>query len=174
MRQQFGRLTLAVLLAGTFLAGSAFAAMAGHPGEGDKPGPGMERMDANKDGKIDREDFVARHKEMFARMDQNGDGTVTPEEMRAAHEKMREEHRRRMEEQMFTRLDANGDGILSQDELVARGEKAFAELDGNGDGVIGKDEMRHHMMERMRPRRHHGMHPGGDGDDGGEDEGGER
>ena len=173
MRQHFGGPILVALLAGTFFAGSAVTAVAAHPEEGGEPGPGMERMDVNKDGKIDRADFVARHKEMFARMDQNGDGTVTLDEMRAAHEKMREERRRRMEERMFGRLDANGDGKLNEEELVARGEKAFAELDENGDGVISRKELRHRMMDRMRERRHHGMQPGGHGDGGGEDEGGE-
>lgn len=46
---------------------------------------GHGKMDANGDGEITRDEFMAPHAEMFARMDKNGDGKVTTEEMQAMH-----------------------------------------------------------------------------------------
>lgn len=48
-------------------------------------GGGPGKMDANGDGEITREEFMAPHGEMFSRMDKNGDGKVTAEEMQAMH-----------------------------------------------------------------------------------------
>ena len=37
---------------------------------------GMQRMDANEDGEISKDEFVRAHEEMFAAMDQDGDGAL--------------------------------------------------------------------------------------------------
>ncbi|RMD89249.1 MAG: EF-hand domain-containing protein [Alphaproteobacteria bacterium] len=175
MRQHIKRPPIALLLAASALALSAGVAVAAHPEDDGGKHPGMERMDANKDGKIDRGDFIARHKEMFSRLDLDGNGTVTPKEMHAAHEKMRAEREKRREAEMFSRLDSDGDGKISESELVARGEKAFADLDDDGDGVLSREELRHGMMDRMMQRRHMRMRHRGFHDDGGpEDDGGGR
>ena len=36
----------------------------------------MQRMDANEDGEISKDEFVRSHEEMFATMDQDGDGAL--------------------------------------------------------------------------------------------------
>lgn len=54
----------------------------------------MARMaDANQDGAISRDEFLAAQGKHFAMMDANKDGTVTPEERQAARAKMREHMR---------------------------------------------------------------------------------
>lgn len=50
---------------------------------------GMERMDADKDGKVSRAEFAAAHEgkeDKFAGHDANGDGYIDAAEMKAHHE----------------------------------------------------------------------------------------
>ncbi|MGK2950798.1 MAG: HvfA family oxazolone/thioamide-modified RiPP metallophore [Thiobacillus sp.] len=42
---------------------------------------GMSMMDANKDGKISKEEFTKHHEAMFATMDANKDGSISKDEM---------------------------------------------------------------------------------------------
>jgi EF hand len=54
----------------------------------------MARMaDANKDGAVTRDEFLAAQGRHFAMMDANKDGTVTAEERKAGRAKMREHMR---------------------------------------------------------------------------------
>ena len=45
----------------------------------------MERMDANGDGKVTREEFMQGHDAMFDAMDTNGDGVIDAEERSGHH-----------------------------------------------------------------------------------------
>lgn len=63
-------------------------AQAGKMGEGKCGGMkagegrcGMTMMDANKDGKISKEEFTKHHEAMFATMDANKDGSISKDEM---------------------------------------------------------------------------------------------
>ena len=61
-------------------------------GHGGKHGGGMMMLkmaDANKDGAVTRDEFLAAHAQHFAMMDTNHDGQVTQPERKAAREKMR-------------------------------------------------------------------------------------
>ncbi len=67
-----------------------------HMGRGHHRGPGMAMMggrgaDANKDGTLTRDEFMARPIAMFDKADTNRDGTVTAAEMKAARDAMRVE-----------------------------------------------------------------------------------
>ena len=58
------------------------------------PGGMMGRMaDANKDGAVSRDEFLAAQGKHFEMMDADKDGTVTAEERRGARAKMREHMR---------------------------------------------------------------------------------
>ena len=68
--------------------------MGRHGGGMGGPGGMMARMaDANKDGAVSRDEFLAAHGKHFAMMDANKDGTVTAEERKAGRAKMREHMR---------------------------------------------------------------------------------
>ncbi len=54
----------------------------------------MEKVDANKDGKISKDEFLAAHAAKFDEMDTNKDGFLSEEERKAK----REEHRSRMKD----------------------------------------------------------------------------
>ncbi|MBA3596340.1 MAG: hypothetical protein H0W40_03050 [Methylibium sp.] len=54
------------------------------PAQDKAPGPahkGHEGMDANKDGKLSRDEFVRHHEEMYDRMKKGPDGQVNMKEM---------------------------------------------------------------------------------------------
>lgn len=56
----------------------------------------FEESDTNKDGAIDQEEFLARHKEKFKEIDADGDGKLSADEFKAHGDKMRgkmKEHR---------------------------------------------------------------------------------
>ena len=67
----------------------ATAAFAEHH-EGDYKGKKMEKVDTNGDGLVSKEEFLAKHEEMFNKMDADGNGSLTPEEMKEARGKMKE------------------------------------------------------------------------------------
>ena len=45
---------------------------------------GMSMMDADKDGKVTKEEFMAAHEKIFAAKDKNGDGVLDAAELKAA------------------------------------------------------------------------------------------
>ncbi|MEQ1617840.1 MAG: hypothetical protein ABL883_05805 [Terricaulis sp.] len=96
---------------------------------------GWADADANNDGAISRDEFLARPTRMFAMLDANNDGSISAEEqaqMHARHEERREAHGRR--------LDADGDHELSREEFSAAGANLFGRLDANGDGRVTREE----------------------------------
>jgi Ca2+-binding EF-hand superfamily protein len=164
------------MLAGAGVAGAALAAglaLAAHaqpgPGHGDHMfmmmHHGMEAMDANKDGVVTRDEFLAHPSQMFDRLDANHDGKVTRDELAAMHEHMIQVCRQQgpaeaaphdipcpgmgpggpgmhmMMMRHMEGLDVNHDGRISFDELQEPLRKHFTALDRNNNGFIDKDEL---------------------------------
>lgn len=63
-------------------------------------------LDTDKDGKISRQEYLARQSEAFSKADANGDGFLTTEEMTAQREKRRTEAAARHEARRAGRADA--------------------------------------------------------------------
>lgn len=63
-------------------------------------GPMFQKMDANNDGSVTRDEFMALHMEKFDAMDADDDGTISGEEMRTAQQKRREAMRTFQEQRM--------------------------------------------------------------------------
>jgi len=57
-------------------------------GKGSEGKCGMSRMDADGDGKVNRDEFMKGHEAMFDKIDQNGDGGIDPAERDAHFKKM--------------------------------------------------------------------------------------
>lgn len=148
------------------------------------------KLDANKDGKLDKADREARHAahkaEMFARLDANKDGSISKDEFAAArsgrgegkhHEgmgpggKSRGEPGQRghgkmrgMGMMMLGMADANKDGAVSKDEFTAAHAGHFDKVDTDKDGKITPAERKAaHAKLRGKMRDHMGrMHGGHD------------
>ena len=92
-RKMTGKMTVMAAVAAVMMA--ATPALAEEDGNmaAEKKNRGavmFERMDADSDGKVSLEEFLAAHKERFKKIDADGDGYLTPDEMKAARDEMRE------------------------------------------------------------------------------------
>jgi Ca2+-binding EF-hand superfamily protein len=129
----------------------------GRPGGGPPPvAPRQmfERLDANQDGKLTREELPERMREGFARLDASGDGTLSLDELArgiAAGMPQPPGFARRPDvlppgargdalRPALAAIDANRDGELSKEE-IAGAAKALLSLDRNGDGQLTRDEL---------------------------------
>ncbi|HQU67939.1 MAG TPA: EF-hand domain-containing protein [Albidovulum sp.] len=132
--------------------GMEMGGMAGH-------GPMFDfaAIDADKDGKVTKDELMAYRQSGVAGTDADGDGLISVEEL-AAH--MKAQMAARIDERAKARVeaqDANGDGKLSAEELVARPMpmRMFDRLDADGDGAVSEEELakaREMMRERMGGR----------------------
>lgn len=128
---------------------------------------GIERLDADKDGRISRAEFDAGRAQRDARMagqparagkaqrkpmdfagiDANRDGYLVRNELRAYHERMRpqrEAERKARFEAKFREADLNRDGRLGRVEVqekMPRLAERFAWMDENRDGFLSRAEM---------------------------------
>jgi Ca2+-binding EF-hand superfamily protein len=114
----------------------------------------LRRFDADRDGKVTKDEFMKDVAARFAELDLNNDGRITEEDLPPA---MRgrgvltgnaDTPRRGIGRRVLTLLreaDANRDGVITRDEAVAGAERRFAALDRNKDGTLDKadgDELR--------------------------------
>lgn len=124
-------------------------------------------MDVNKDGKLDQADREARRQEMrsrlFDKLDANHDGSISKEEFMAdkgpegRHPPMNGPegprgpgmgggagmhgmHGMRGGHMMMAMADANHDGVITKDEFMAAAMKHFDMADTNHDGKLTKEE----------------------------------
>jgi len=123
---------LAAAFGSTLLAAPAFAQ--------DAPrGGGMfERLDANKDGVITKDEFMAEVATRFARLDTNKDGKVSDAERGAARP---------------GGMGGRGmSGDMTLADMQAQSAKRFDRIDSNHDGKIDQAE-RQAIMARMGNRQ---------------------
>ncbi|MBL8545986.1 MAG: hypothetical protein JNL81_05945 [Hyphomonadaceae bacterium] len=125
-----------------------------HGGRDHRGGPGgpggFAGADANNDGNITRDEFLARPLEMFNRLDANHDGVIQASERPQRPERQAGDDDRR-ERPDRPNPDANGDGSFSRAEFTAMGTGMFERLDANDDGRVTQEEaqaMRGHRRGR--------------------------
>lgn len=109
-----------------------------HHGHHERGGHGerLAAADANADGAITREEFMARPSQMFDRLDTDHNGIIS----QAERDAMRAQHREGAARWEHVNPDANADGIVSREEYVAAGAAVFTRLDANGDGQVTREE----------------------------------
>ncbi len=135
------KLLAAAALASTLLAGSAFA------GQDQQHRDPFARADANNDGVVTRDEFLADVDARFAKLDANKDGKLSADE------------RPRMGGRMMGRTDGNGDGAITLEEMRAQSLQRFDRIDANHDGKLDKAE-RDAVMQRMMSMRGDGPRGG--------------
>lgn len=108
----------------------------GHQRMRHRGGDHLQGADANNDGNLTREEFLARPTEMFNRLDANHDGVIQ------ASERPQRRERRAEGEHGPARMspDADGNGSISQAEFAAMGGQMFARMDANDDGRVTREE----------------------------------
>jgi hypothetical protein len=118
------------------------------PGEGGMAGR-LAQADANKDGKISKDEVRSQRGAAFDRLDANKDGFISAADRAQAAEGppkagegTRGEGRgRRGGGEGMMRFDADGDQKVSRAEFVDRGFEGFDRLDANKDGALDQSEL---------------------------------
>jgi Ca2+-binding EF-hand superfamily protein len=132
------------------------------------------RMDKDGDHMISKEEAKGNSKllEHFDEIDANKDGKISKDEMKAFHEAHKGEKRgpdgkphegkphdkeamKEKFEEHFAKMDANKDGKISKGEAKDHPmlSKHFDEIDANKDGSLTKDEMAAHMKAMHDKRK---------------------
>lgn len=99
----------------------------------------MSDMDADHDGFVSREEFLAAHRradQSFDQLDTNHDGVLSRDEFLAGG------HGGQGRTERFRVLDSNNDGRITREELEARRNARFDALDNDHDGKLSAAEMR--------------------------------
>lgn len=131
-----------------------------------RAGQMFDRMDANKDGRVDAADRAARQAAMFDRIDTSKDGQISREEFTAHHAAMgqRREGRhgdgQRAGQRMGHHRGKHGghhgmmgpDGAATRAEFTAAALARFDRMDADKNGTVTVDERRA-ARESMRQQR---------------------
>lgn len=126
----------------------------------------IERLDADKDGKVSLAEFKANVSTAFKAFDADGNGQVTKDEIKARHEAFKDARKAVREAgkadkdkaretlraggpymlpgagRMFEQADSDKNGTLSEAEVLAAAEKIFERRDSNKDGVLDTADAR--------------------------------
>jgi Ca2+-binding EF-hand superfamily protein len=97
----------------------------------------FSEADADRDGRIDRQEFNAAVEKKFRSYDLNGDGVLDMEEIRD----VRKRHGEWDVGKEFEAMDTNGDGRVDLKEFKESASKRFMEYDRNGDGFLDRPEV---------------------------------
>ena len=173
-----GIAAMAVLLLGTAAIADNMDQMGKDGGMGDHgmmmggPVLDLSAIDADKDGKISKDELTAFRAAKVAAVDANADGKLSADELAAMHLKAMTDAAKTMADRMIERLDTDGDKLLSAAELADRPLPAdlFDRIDSNGDGFIDQSEIdaaKAKMMERGGRDGGHSRHFFGGHDDNG-------
>jgi hypothetical protein len=121
-------------IAATLMAAALFGAGVGaQQPPGDAVRKAFNEADANKDGVLNIDEYIANVIYVFKIADKNGDRFVTEQEAIAFNPGFNLV--------LFKAADRNGDGKLSVGEAVAAKVIDFFEIDTNRDGVLTFDEV---------------------------------
>lgn len=110
--------------------------------------PLVERIDANRDGVLARDEIEAFVRERVRVADRDGDGAISVEELRA----VREQRRAARAQRRLARLDADHDGRVSVAEIAERRAALMMRFDRDGDAAISPGE-RESARAEWRHRR---------------------
>lgn len=97
----------------------------------------FQKMDANKDKKVSKEEFLAFHGNNFSIVDSGKDGFIEPTEFNT----FLQNNPDGKFIAAFITLDTNKDNKVSRDEFIKSFEATFTKKDRNKDGFLGPFEV---------------------------------
>lgn len=118
-----------------------------------RDGAGLERADADHDGKVTRQEYINTRAEQFARLDRNGDGFIDDTDSREGADQS--QRGQRVAAAMRGRIDANSDGKISKEEFVNAPTMLFDKFDADKNGELDAKELEtaRGAADRFRERR---------------------
>lgn len=99
----------------------------------------FERADANNDGSVTREEFVAARGVQFAKFDRNSDGYIDSNDVPQRLAARRQQNGGG--EMLMGQFDANGDGKVSKEEFVNGPTTIFDRADSDDNDVLDAKEL---------------------------------
>jgi Ca2+-binding EF-hand superfamily protein len=99
----------------------------------------FERADANNDGSVTREEFIAARGGQFAKLDRNSDGYIDSNDVPERLAKRRQQ--KGGGDFMVGQFDADGDGKVSKEEFVNGPTLAFDRADSDKNNVLDAKEL---------------------------------
>ncbi len=105
--------------------------------------------DANKDGKLSKDELPAAAQDNFAQIDTNKDGAISAEELQAHADRMAAERPQLIEIVYYT-IDLPEEKVTTQELQTAYDQ--LRKLDKNNDGKIDASEVKSHREERLQQR----------------------
>lgn len=157
---------LGAVAAGLLLTGVSAPALAAKDRHPQRHAAMIERLDADRNGKVSLDEFRTNVSAAFKAFDADGDGAVTKDEIKArrdAFKDMRKAVRDAADAdkakarealraggpymlpgagKRFDRADTDKNGALSEAEVLAAAETVFTHRDGNKDGVLDTADIR--------------------------------
>jgi Ca2+-binding EF-hand superfamily protein len=110
-----------------------------------RTGDMMKKIDANKDGMVSRDEWVAYQEKVFVMLDKNKTMVIDEKEFLAPSSEMATfatggyAHGLQSKE-MMSKIDANKDGKVSHDEYIAYQVTVFEMMDPGHSGMVGPKE----------------------------------
>ena len=146
-----GIVAVAVLMLGSAAIADQMGSM-GHGAMMGGPVMDLTTMDADKDGKVSKDEMTAHRAARTAAVDANADGKLSADELAAMHLATMEAAAKNMAARMIEQLDTDADGLLSVAELAARPgpEMMFDRIDANSDGFIDQAEVDDRIFHAVR------------------------
>jgi len=128
----FRMLTAAALL--SLLSTPSMAQMMRQGGEGM-----FERADANNDGSVTREEFIAARGQQFAKFDRNSDGHLDSNDVPKRLAERRKQNGGG--EMLAGQFDTDGDGKVSKEEFINGPTLIFDRADKDNNDVLDAKEL---------------------------------
>jgi len=105
----------------------------------EREGPALEQADANRDGKVSKQEYIDARAAQFSRMDRNGDGFIDEADAREGADQS--QRGRRAASAIRGRMDSNGDGKVSKEEFVNAPTMLFDKVDADKNGELDAKEL---------------------------------
>lgn len=132
----------------------------------------FEKLDANKDGAVDREELEQQRARAFQRFDTNKDGAIDRAEVDALVKKREARGGRGSDRvaKQFQAADKDRDGRVTKAEFLDKMPPWFARADANRDGKVTRQELDAFIADRKAKRaKREDAGKGAGGKDGGKD-----
>jgi len=101
----------------------------------------FDRTDANHDGRLDREEFLADARAQFAKMDLNSQGYITNDELSRYRRPFREGTRSNNVIDPVMTADKNLNFMVTSAEFLQHADEAFTQMDADRNGVIDRADL---------------------------------